>query len=62
MLEIKNTEVFGFEMWMTISTNYLQLKTIYSQRKNHKLKEDWGAFCKWCEELPMFLELTQKKH
>lgn len=48
----------GFEMEMTISTNYLQLKTIYFQRKNHKLKEDWGAFCDWCESLPMFKELV----
>lgn len=48
----------GFEMWMTCDLTYLQLKTMYFQRKNHKLKEDWGAFCKWCEELPMFRELT----
>ena len=27
----------GLEKWMHISTNYQQLKTIYSQRKNHKL-------------------------
>lgn len=47
----------GFEMWMTCDLTYLQLKTIYLQRKNHKLKEDWGNFCKWCEELPMFCEL-----
>jgi hypothetical protein len=50
----------GYEMWMSVTTNYLQLKTMYSQRKNHKLKEDWGAFIQMCEELPMFLELTQK--
>lgn len=42
----------GFELTMGISTNYLQLKTIYSQRKNHKLKEDWGEFCKMIETLP----------
>jgi len=48
----------GFEMEMTITTNYLQLKTIYFQRRNHKLKEDWGAFCDWCESLPMFKELV----
>jgi len=42
----------GLEMWMGISTNYLQLKTIYKQRKNHKLKEDWGTFCKMIEDLP----------
>lgn len=48
----------GYEMWMSISTNYLQLKTIYNQRKNHKLKQDWGAFCDWCLSLPRFIELT----
>ena len=47
----------GYEMWETISTNYLQLKTIYKQRKNHKLKEDWGAFCDMCINLPHFLEI-----
>lgn len=47
----------GFEMWMSVSTNYLQLKTMYNQRKTHKLKEDWGEFCSMCEQLPMFLEL-----
>jgi hypothetical protein len=48
----------GFEMWMTIKTNYLQLKTMYKQRCNHKLIEDWGAFCNWCLILPKFKELT----
>lgn len=42
----------GIELFMRVSTNYLQLKTIYKQRKNHKLKEDWGAFCKFIEGLP----------
>ena len=42
----------GYEMWMAITTNYLQLKTIYKQRKSHKLKDDWGEFCKWIETLP----------
>lgn len=44
----------GIELFMRCSTNYLQLKTIYHQRKNHKLKEDWGiAFCKdFIESLP----------
>jgi hypothetical protein len=44
----------GVELFMRCSTNYLQLKTIYHQRKNHKLKEDWGdAFCKgFIEQLP----------
>jgi len=48
----------GFEMWETLSTNYLQLKTIVKQRMHHKLREDWGAFTAWALELPMFRELT----
>lgn len=48
----------GYEMWEAISTNYLQLKTMFNQRKNHRLKEDWGAFCDWCLTLPLFTELT----
>jgi len=46
----------GLELWMGITTNYLQLKTIYHQRKNHKLKEDWGEICKMIEKLPYFKE------
>ena len=42
----------GIELFMRCSTNYLQLRNIYKQRKSHKLKEDWGAFCKFIEELP----------
>jgi len=51
----------GFEMWAGMTTNYLQLKTIYNQRKNHKLKEDWGEFCSWIETLPKFKELVLNK-
>lgn len=47
----------GYEMWMTVSTNYLQLKTIYAQRRQHKLQEDWGPFCDMIEALPSFKEL-----
>ena len=46
----------GLEKTMRVSTNYLQLKTIYLQRKNHKLK-DWKVFCDWCLTLPYFKEL-----
>jgi len=48
----------GLEKWMNISTNYLQLATILSQRKGHKLREDWGAFRKGILDLPHFNELT----
>ena len=48
----------SFELWMTCSLSYLQLKTIVIQRKNHYLKEDWGEFCKWALSLPHFSLLT----
>jgi len=48
---LSNTPL-GFELTMRISTNYLQLKTIYQQRKNHKLKEDWGSFRDMIKALP----------
>ena len=44
----------GIELFMRCSTNYLQLKTIYNQRKNHKLREDWiNGFCQdFVKKLP----------
>lgn len=47
----------GFCLGATMTTNYQQLKTMYNQRRHHKLKE-WHVFCDWCESLPHFLELT----
>ena len=49
----------GFCLGATMTTNYRQLKTIYYQRKDHKLSE-WHVFCKWIESLPMFYELILK--
>lgn len=46
----------GFELTMRVSTNYMQLKNVYHQRKNHKLKEDWGAIIQMIERLPYFSE------
>jgi hypothetical protein len=46
----------GIELFMRVSTNYMQLKNIYHQRKNHRLKEDWGEFCSMIENLPYFEE------
>lgn len=49
----------GFELWETISTNYLQLKRMCIQRKGHKLREDWGKFREICiTKLPEFSTLT----
>lgn len=49
----------GIELFMRCSSNYLQLKTIYHQRKHHKLVEDWQeGFCKdFVEKLPYAHEL-----
>ncbi len=41
----------GFRLTARMTTNYRQLKTIYSQRRTHRLPE-WREFCKWVEELP----------
>lgn len=53
MLVLSNCPL-GIELFMRCTTNYLQLKTIYHQRKHHALKEDWiDAFCKdFIEKLP----------
>jgi len=47
----------GFCLSATMTTNYQQLKTMYLQRRFHKLKE-WQVFCAWCETLPHFIEFT----
>ncbi|MEZ3438038.1 MAG: hypothetical protein K1W18_04070 [Oscillospiraceae bacterium] len=41
----------GLQLTARMTTNYLQLKTIYSQRKNHRLPE-WREFCEWIKSLP----------
>lgn len=41
----------GFQLTAGMTTNYRQLKTIYKQRKNHRLPE-WREFCEWIETLP----------
>ena len=51
----------GLELTARITTNYLQLKTMYHQRKNHKLSE-WLEFCDWVETLPYskeFITVTE---
>lgn len=46
----------GFRLTAGMTTNYRQLKTIYQQRRNHRLPE-WQEFCDWVETLPLFPEL-----
>ena len=50
----------GFEYTARLSTNYRQLQTIYSQRKNHRLP-DWKIFCEWIETLPHSEYITGDK-
>lgn len=42
----------GMRLAARMTTNYRQLKTIYRQRKSHRLPE-WREFCRWIETLPM---------
>ena len=51
-LEILYCNPAGFKLTAGMTTNYRQLKTIYRQRKHHRLKE-WRDFCRWIETLPM---------
>lgn len=46
----------GLILWISITTNYMQLKNMYNQRKNHKMSE-WVEFCKIIKELPLFEKL-----
>lgn len=50
-LEILYSNPAGFKLTARMTTNYRQLKTIYTQRKTHRLPE-WRAFCAWIETLP----------
>lgn len=58
-LELLYSNPAGFRITAKITTNYQQLKTIYSQRKNHTLPE-WRSFCEWIETLPYSEFITGK--
>ena len=51
----------GLRLTARITTNYQQLKTIYYQRKDHRLPE-WREFCQWVLTLPHFKELCVKEY
>ena len=55
-LEILYSNPCGFKLTAAMTTNYRQLKTIYYQRKSHRLPE-WREFCGQIEQLPYFKEL-----
>ena len=50
-LKILYSNPSGFTLTARMTTNYRQLKTIYRQRKDHRLPE-WRTLCKWFETLP----------
>jgi hypothetical protein len=59
-LEILYSNPAGFKLTAKMTTNYRQLKTMYKQRRNHRLPE-WQAFCDWCETLEYSEFITGKK-
>lgn len=57
-LEILYNIPSGFQLTARMTTNYSQIKTMYEQRKNHRLPE-WREFCEYMKNnLPLFKELT----
>lgn len=57
-LEILYNIPSGFELTARLTTNYRALKTIYCQRKNHRLPE-WREFCEYMKNnLPLFKEIV----
>ena len=59
-LEILYSNPAGFRLTAGMTTNYLQLKTIYAQRRAHRLPE-WRIFCEWIKTLPMSELITGEK-
>ncbi len=58
LLRAKRLLPEGFLQIRTFDTNYAELRNIYFQRRNHRLKEEWvDTFCAWVESLPYAREL-----
>lgn len=58
-LRVLMTNPCGMRLTARMTTNYRQLKTIYRQRKAHRLPE-WKELCRWIESLPMSELITGK--
>lgn len=50
----------GLELTMRMTSNYLQLQSIYIQRHNHKMSF-WREYCDWIKTLPHSHWITQSK-
>lgn len=59
-LELLYSNPAGFRLTAKMTTNYRQLKTIYNQRRHHRLPE-WQIFCDWIEMLPYAEFITKPK-
>lgn len=59
-LELLYSNPAGFKITAKMTTNYRQLKTIYQQRRTHRLPE-WQVFCDWMETLPHSEFITGKE-
>ena len=59
-LEILYSNPAGFRITAGMTTNYRQLKTIYFQRRNHRLPE-WREFCEEIKELPYSEFITMEE-
>ena len=58
LLRAKRLLPEGMLQLRTIDTNYAELRNMYFQRRNHRLKEEWiNTFCKLVENLPYADEL-----
>lgn len=58
LLRAKRILLEGFLQMRTFDTNYAEIRNMYFQRRNHRLKEEWQqVFCKWVESLPYAKEL-----
>ena len=56
-LEILYSNPAGFMLTARLTTNYRSMKTIYHQRKDHRLPE-WVSLCEWMRTLPMSFLIT----
>jgi len=57
---IANNLPLGYQLTATVVTNFLQLKTIYMQRKGHKM-DYWHDFVDWIGTLPFAKQLIFNK-
>jgi len=54
--DVLNNIPMGLEYSAGVSTNYMCLKNMYNQRKNHRLVMWNKIFVEFCEALPLFKE------